>query len=170
TVGRLITDKKRRSLSVKKLPRMWLYRTLYAGHSFFFNKRRHSVFQQNLHLMALAEPALDELLRQRIADVLLNRPAHRAGAIVRLVAFLQEPLFDFFGHVKFHPALDQPLVQLVQQVVHDQDQVILIEGVEHHYFINAVEELRTEGVLELTHDLILQPPSGLAEAVLMESE
>ena len=58
---------------------MWLYRTLYAGHSFFFNKRRHSVFQQNLHLMALAEAALDERrFRERVlADIESGR---RAGA------------------------------------------------------------------------------------------
>ena len=55
-------------------------------------------------------------------------------------------------------------------MVDDQDQVIFVEGVEHHHFINSVEELRAEGVLELTHDLILQPLSGFAEAILMESE
>src|SRR5207244_12069169 len=98
---------------------MWVYRTLYAGHSFFFNKRRHSVFQQDFHLMALAEPALDELLRQRIADMLLDRPAHRTGAIIPLIAFLEEPLFDFFGYVQSPPALDQPLLQLFRHLVHD---------------------------------------------------
>src|SRR2546425_13137328 len=127
----------------------------YAGHGLLFDEGWHPTLQDHFDLAELPEPPLDQFFGERVADALLDAPAHRPGAVDGLVAFLDQPGLDLVRHLEFDPTIDQALIQLRKEVVHDRHQVRLLERVEDHHFIDAVEELRAEGVLELAQDVFL---------------
>ena len=79
---------------------------------------------------AFLEPALDDLLRERVLQVFLNRPPERPRAVRGLVALLQDPLPRLVVHVELDPLLQKLSVEVRNEDVDDVLQVILRQRVE----------------------------------------
>src|SRR5438445_3762069 len=121
----------------------------YAGQGLLFDEGWHPTLHDHFNLVELPEPPLDQLFGERVADALLDAPTHRPGAVDGLVAFLDQPGLDLFGHLKLDPAIAQALVQLREEVVHDRHQVRLLERVKANTSADRFEKLGLEGCLEL---------------------
>src|SRR5712692_11956502 len=75
--------------------------------------------------------ALDQLLRQRIFDVLLQGTPQRTRAVAAVgQRLVQNPLLRLVGHGHRDRALRQILVQLVDHEFEDLDQVAFVQRVE----------------------------------------
>src|ERR1019366_8120115 len=104
----------------------------------------------------LREGALDERLRQRVLDVLLQRPAERTRTIAEVHnRLVEDPLAGLFRHRDRDGALRQVLVQLLHHQFHDLDQVGLAERVEDNDLVETVEKLGVEGALHLAPHHVL---------------
>ncbi len=70
------------------------------------------------------EGALDERLRQRVFDVLLQRATQRTRAVAAIDhRLVEDPLAGVLGHGDRDGALRQVLVQLVHHQLDDLDEV-----------------------------------------------
>src|SRR2546428_3833832 len=142
----------------------------YAGQGLLFDEGRRPALHDHFDLAELPEPPLDQLFGERVADVLLDAPAHRPGAVDGLVAFLYQPALDLVRHLEFDPAIGQALVQFPEEVIHDRHQVRLLERVEHHDLVDAVEELGAEGALEFAQDIFLVAAVDILRRVLLKAQ
>jgi len=112
------------------------------------------------HGVALVELAVDDQRRERFLDVVHQRPLERTHAVARLVAHGRQPVFGPFGdlHLVAQPARagHQPLQFQVDDPFHVGD----LQRAEQHDVVDAVEELRGEGVLQSLAVLALGRPVG----------
>src|SRR5579872_3003314 len=103
-----------------------------------------------------ANGALDQRLRERILNVLLQGPAQRTRAIAAVhQRLLQNPLLGLVGHGNRDGLLRQVLVQLADHELQNLDQVYFVQRLEQNHFIQAVEELGVEGALHLVLHQVL---------------
>ena len=113
------------------------------------------------HGVALVELAVDDQRRERFLDVVHQRPLERTHAVARLVAHGRQPAFGPFGdlHLVAQPARagHQPLQFQVDDPFHVGD----LQRAEQHDVVDAVEELRGEGVLQSLAVLALGRPVSI---------
>ena len=97
-----------------------------------------------LDLPALEVPA-DELLGERVLDVALDGAAQRPRPVRAVLARLLDDPVDHLGRqIEPDLAIDQVVVQLLDQQPRDRPQVVVRERLEDDDFVDAVDELRVE--------------------------
>src|SRR6266850_466689 len=110
-----------------------------------------------LHLDASARwplAAQDEL-RERILEVLLDRALEGPGAQRRVESPVDEQLDGLRADLELDLLDAQAFFDLAEQDAHDTPHVVAREGVEDDDIIDAIEELRVEGTLQLVLDRAL---------------
>src|SRR5829696_7140011 len=107
----------------------------------------------------------EHLVRERILDVALDRPAQRARAHRRIPALLHEEVRGGAGEVERQLALGQRLADPLEQQLDDLGDLLLGELVEDDHLVDPVEELGPEYLLELAHDPNLHVLVGHARLV-----
>src|SRR5215510_10915935 len=130
-------------------------RQLNASQGFLLDERRSSIAQDHLDFPAVLEPPFNQFLGQGIADRTLNRSAHRASSVQRLVSFFDEPLFDFVVDFDFDAFFQQAQIEFSEQNVENAVEVFLVELVEHDNLVDPVQEFRAEGTAQVTKDFFL---------------
>src|SRR5579864_6760076 len=97
--------------------------------------------------------ALDQRLRQRVFDVLLQGAAERARAIAAVgQGLVENPLLGVVGDGDGDRFLRQVRIELRNHELENLDQVVFAERVEDDDFVDAVQELGIEGTLDLVPD------------------
>src|SRR5215471_12655380 len=97
--------------------------------------------QIHLNLTA-AEMAADELLRERIFDVPLNRTPQRPRAIRAVLARdFDDPVHDFRRQRDAELSIDKISVQLRDEQAHDPPQIVVGQRLEDDDLVDAVDEL-----------------------------
>ena len=91
---------------------------------FFFNKLKRFISKKDFHFSAIAEATFDELVRQWVTKVLLDGSTHWPCAMLRLISFVNEEVFYFFGNFEFYALILQPRVHFLKL---DSDN--LVQGV-----------------------------------------
>src|SRR5213594_2686041 len=88
----------------------------YAGQGLLFDEGRHPTLHDHFNLVELTEPPVDQFFGERVANALLDAPAHRTGPVDGLVAFLDQPGLDLVRHFEVDRAFGQALVQFAEEV------------------------------------------------------
>src|SRR5690625_4283709 len=109
------------------------------------------------HDLTAAELAEENLLRERVLDLALDRPAQWPGTEHRIEAVFGGQLLRGLGQLQTHVLVPQSLVQTGDHEVDDPHDLVLRELVEHDGVVDTVEELRTEVLLKLFLHLVLHP-------------
>ena len=94
--------------------------------------------------IAALELSFQQRQRQRVLQVLLDRPLERPRAVGRVVARLGQEVARPVGEAQRQPALGQHPVEPAQLDLHDLAQVGPRQAVERHDLVDAVQELRRE--------------------------
>ncbi len=98
----------------------------------------------------LGDAACDQRLRQRIFDVLLQRPAQRPRAVGTIRScLLDNPALGVVGHRDRDRLVNQIYIQLLHQKLEDLHQVGIVQRGEDDDLVQTVQELRIEGALDL---------------------
>src|SRR5581483_11000303 len=106
--------------------------------------------------------ALEHLERDGVLQQALDHPLERPRPVHRVVALLGEELLGLGGHVQGQVPLRQQPLEVAQLEIHDPEQVLAAERVEHDDFVHPVQELGPEVVPELVPHPLLDPgPGGL---------
>ncbi|MNI45643.1 hypothetical protein D3C73_1000800 [compost metagenome] len=87
--------------------------------------------------------------------MLLNGPAQWTGTECRIIAFFGQEGLSTIRKLKVNIVFTQPLAQLVGHEGDDLGNMFLFQGVEDNDFVDPVQELRTEALLQLFHNLAL---------------
>src|SRR5271166_4144059 len=103
------------------------------------------------------ERAAQQLFGQRVLDQPADGAPQRPGAERRIPAFLGDELASGFGRLERHVLVLQLLDDLGELEPHDLLDLRDVERVEDDDFVDAVEELGPEDVLDLFQDLVLHP-------------
>src|SRR5690606_8540111 len=104
-------------------------------------------------LVAFLHVLVDDLFGHRVLDVLLDRALQRACAELLIVAFLAEEILGLIGQLQVVAQFADALVHIAQLNVDDLVDVLALERVEHDDVVDAVQELRCEGLLQgFLHD------------------
>ena len=119
----------------------------------------------DLHRVAVAELAGEDLLRQRVLDLRQDRALERARAIDRVEAHVPQQFKGLFGQLQLQPALGQALLQPAQLDPRDLLDLVLVQRVEHDDVVQAVDEFRAEMRLDHAHHRGLHLRVGLRAAV-----
>src|SRR4030095_16722191 len=109
----------------------------------------------DLDSRAVDELAADDSFRQRVLDVLLDRPAKLPGTVGRVGALHGEGVLRRRGEDKLDTLLGQLLVDAGDHEPDDALDVLLVERVEDDDVVDPVEELRPERALHLLHHALL---------------
>src|SRR6266571_558258 len=94
-------------------------------------------------------------LGEWILEQLLDRPLERAGPQRRIEAAVDEQLDRLFAGIQLDLLCTQSLLDLTEEDSHDVPHVVARESSEHDDVVDAIEELRVEGALELVLDRAL---------------
>src|SRR5262249_30141215 len=97
---------------------------------------------------------VEQLESKRILDQALNRAAHGARAVLRIVTFGDDPLLRCRSHFEFHLAVLEQLRHIVQLDVDDLHQMFARQRVEYDDIVNAVEEFGTEMPAQSFHQAL----------------
>ena len=104
-----------------------------------------------------ADVVEQDLLRELILDLALDRPTQRTRTQHRIKATLGEQLLSLVGQLQIDVLGLQLLLDAADHQVDHLDDLLGRQLVEHDDVIDAVEELRTEVLLQLVVDLLLHP-------------
>src|SRR5919199_296896 len=107
--------------------------------------------------LAGLELAVEDLLGQGVLDVALDRAAQRAGPQDGVVALRRQQHLGRGRELDAHVLVPEALVDPGDHQVDDLDDLLLRQLREDDRVVDAVEELRTEVLLELVLDLVLHP-------------
>ena len=95
-----------------------------------------------------------QFLRQRIFDDALDHPTQRAGAVDLVEPFVDDLVLGSVADAEVELLGSQVHRHLGEHQVDNVAHLRHVKAVEHHHRVDAVEELRAEGPLELLHDLV----------------
>jgi len=98
----------------------------------------------DLDRVSRPELALQDLLRQRVFDLLLDRPLERPRPIHRIESSLSKLLPGRVRQDDRHLALRQPFMQIPELDVDDRANMLLAQRMENDHVIDPVDELRPE--------------------------
>ena len=117
----------------------------------------------------MLEAPPQQLFRQRVLDVALDRPAQRTRAELRLIPLRNQILLDLVGEMQFELPPQQALPQLGKFDVDDPHQILAVQTAEDDDVIHPVDELRLEELLgDAEQSLVVLP--GLGERIPAEAE
>src|SRR5579885_650743 len=114
------------------------------------------------------ELALEDPLRQRILDLLLDGALQRPGSIDRVEARLAEQIPRRIIEHQIHVPLLQALPQIHELDVHDRADLLRAERMEDDDVVDAVDELRPEALLHDLHHGALHARVILLAGVLLD--
>src|SRR5262249_530821 len=98
--------------------------------------------------LAAAEVAADQFFRQRILDIALDPPPERPPAVRTVfTSCFDNPVHHFRRQHDAQLAVDQVVVELIDQQAHDAPQVVVSQRLEDDDLVDAVDELGVEGAL-----------------------
>jgi beta-galactosidase len=109
----------------------------------------------DLDLVARLEFTRQQLGRERVEQMFLNRALERARAELRIVAFAGQQLLRGGVHVEREILLREALLQPAKLDVHDARQFAFVEALENDHVVHAVQEFRAEMFFQLGHHLVL---------------
>src|SRR6185312_3327816 len=107
------------------------------------------------NMVAGSEQSAQHLLCELVLDLALNRAPQRTRPELRIPAFLGEQFLAVFGDLEVHVLRLDLADDFLELETDDLFDLLAGELVEHDDLVDAVEELRTEGVLDLLHHLVL---------------
>ena len=90
------------------------------------------------------EFALQDFLRQRVFDLLLDRPFEWPRTVHRIKAGLSEPLPGSFGQDYGHFTFREPRMQITELNIDDRANVFLTQRMEYDHIVDPVNEFRPE--------------------------
>src|SRR5262245_48566037 len=103
--------------------------------------------------VAGAEIAAQDTLCERILQLLLNRALQRPRPVDRIEARLREAIACGGVEHEADLPLGEPALQILELNVDDLADVLLLERMEHHNVVDAIDELRAEVLADDFHDL-----------------
>src|SRR5213082_1900027 len=164
--ARIITDSRRAACAVHsiggRIP------SGAAGPALFhLGERELAVANPDADAVARSELSLEDLLRQRILDLLLDGPLERSGAIHGIEAGLSEAVAGGIIEHQVHVALGQALAEVQELDVDDRTDLLRAEGMEDHDVVDAVDELGPEALLHDLHHRALHLRVVLLARVLL---
>src|SRR5688572_7009153 len=109
-----------------------------------FHKAQLIASHVNHHRVALAERAIEDAQSQRIQQPPLQGTLERTRPIHWIIPLTDEEVFRRVTELDRDFAVTQPLEQAAQLDFDDLANVFLLERVEEHDFVDAVDELRPE--------------------------
>src|SRR5690606_27070782 len=124
----------------------------------------------HLDLVAARELAHQDLLRERILEVTLDRPAERTSTEALVVAVVDEVLDRRIRQLELQLLLLEPALDLREEDMNDLADLLLRQRMEDDDVVQPVQELRVERPLDLGPDLLLHRLVALVRAPLMEAE
>src|SRR5262249_10087635 len=107
---------------------------------------------RNANAISRGERALQDLLGERILDLLLDGPLERARTIHRIESGLADQVARGVIQDQVHVALDEALAQVQELDVHDGPDLGAAQRMEHDDVVDPVDELRAEALLDYLHD------------------
>src|SRR5438874_7567557 len=134
---------------------------------FHLGERELAVAHTDADAVARSELSLEDLLRQRILDLLLDGPLQRSGAIHRIEAGLPEAVAGGIVEHQVHVALGQALAEVEELDVDDGADLLRAEGMEDYDVVDAVDELGPEALLHDLHHRALHLRVVLLARVLL---
>jgi hypothetical protein len=114
-----------------------------------------AVDEVDLHQVAGEQLGAEDALGESILDLPLHGATQRACAQRRIVPDLGEALAGGRRDLDVHVAVEQTILQLLDEEIHDLQQLRLRELREHDRVVDTVEELGLEVLLQLLVDLAL---------------
>src|SRR3954470_15927462 len=96
------------------------------------------------HRVTVVNLPADDLARQLVADLGLNKPAQWTGAIRGVVSLSGQPSAAGRRHLKRDPPVCQAPGELSYLKLHDLRELILGESVEQQDIVKSIQELRLE--------------------------
>src|SRR5579875_292981 len=111
----------------------------------------HLAVERGLDDIAFLEPARQNLLGKRIFEQALNRAAQRPGSVGRIIAVPGDEVLDLIGDVELHALSLDPALKVRRHEIDDASDLFLGELLEADDLIDAVQELRSEGLLHGIH-------------------
>ena len=126
-------------------------------------RHEHQLAALRIHLdrIAIAEPAGQDRLRQRVLQLLLDRALERSRTVDRIEADVSEQLESLVAQFDADAALAQSLLQPAQLDPRDRLDLRLVQRVEDHDVVQPVDELRAEMRLHHAHHRGLHLDVGL---------
>ncbi len=107
------------------------------------------------------QPPLNQRFRQRIFDILLQRPPQRPRTITAVPArFLEEPLARFRREHNLHLTVNQRVIGLADEQIDDAEQVFIAQRVEQNDLVQTIQELRIEHALHFAQHQFVQALGG----------
>src|SRR5215211_6726431 len=103
------------------------------------------------------EPRIENSLRERILDQVLDDPAQGARPIGMVVTALAQQIHRDLGNLELDLLLGKLLAHPGKLEFDNLSNLILRQRVEHDYSVDAIEKLRPERLLELRRDLLPHP-------------
>ena len=97
---------------------------------------------------------LQDLLCQRILDLLLDRALERPRPVNRIETGFGELVARLVRKTDAHITIGEPVVQVAQLYVDDLPNVLAAKWVEHDDVVNAIDELGTEVLPYDGHDRV----------------
>ncbi|MNC88933.1 hypothetical protein D3C83_48100 [compost metagenome] len=92
---------------------------------------------------------LENRLGERVFDLRLDRPFQRPRAVDRIEPCCRDFLERGVAHLEPHLERCQPLLEKAHLNACDRLDVLLVERVEYHDFVDAIDEFGTELRLDL---------------------
>src|SRR5919198_1523820 len=124
----------------------------------------------DFHDAPFLEATAHHLFGEGIFDVLLNDALQRPCPVGGVIALFSQPAFGFLIDLDRDPLLDQLLIEALDLDIHDLHDVFDVQWMEHHDFIDAVQELRVEGALQFLADVLPHFIQGTRFAIALEAE
>src|SRR5205823_9062571 len=135
---------------------------------FHLGERELAVADPDADAVARSELSLEDLLRQRILDLLLDGPLQRSRTVHRIETGLSEAVAGGIIERQVHVALDQALAEVEELDVDDGADLLRAEGMEDHDVVDAVDELGPEALLHDLHHRALHLRVVLLARVLLD--
>ncbi len=99
---------------------------------------------RHLHLVSVGNRALENLLGQRVLQVLLDNPLQRTGAVGGIIAAFREPRRRLAVEVDRDLPSGQQFAQAAKLDLDDRRDILALEPVKQDDFIEPVQELGPE--------------------------
>ena len=115
----------------------------------------------------LLHVACQNLLRKVVHDVTLYRSLDRTGTVHRVIALTGQPLLCLGRHLQFDAVLGEHLRERTYLYPHDFVDVLFRERREHHDFVDTVQELRLERLLDPLEKLSMMRCEPMFEVMMM---
>ncbi len=102
--------------------------------------------------LAFVQFALEDFLGQRVFEEPLDGAAHRARAVLRVVALLHQKVLGLVVQRELEVLVPQPRQDLFHFQAQNRDEVGLGERAEHNHVVEPVQEFGAEGLLGLVQN------------------